>query len=390
MQTECPHCHTFFHVTDEQLQVAAGQVRCGKCHTVFTAEIIAEVTLPVIDRPDESPLEIDDIHIDELDDVEIDVGDISIPDALNAPELEPADLDNDELDYATLDTFESGQVSEQEQEHAPEEQEPEEHQPEEHQPEEHEPEEHEPEEHASGQVLNPPQLRLVTTNTANPDNAKINADAAPYADLNEGQISDVSINTARAAANHADIIDEPPALQEQASGYDPAQLYPELESATAPSHANSIGYVSAGLLLILIFILQGAYLLRENLAEHGLRPVMEKFCHQLNCDLALPRAPDSIALTRREVRSHPNINDALRVTATIINQADFRQAYPLLQIQFQNIEGQLIAGRDFLPTEYLPDDIDINMGIAPDKPVNIALELVDPGDKAVSFLFIFK
>ena len=31
LQTECPNCHTRFRVTDEQLGVAKGKVRCGHC-----------------------------------------------------------------------------------------------------------------------------------------------------------------------------------------------------------------------------------------------------------------------------------------------------------------------------------------------------------------------
>ena len=33
--TTCPNCGTRFKVTESQLQVAKGQVRCGACLTVF-------------------------------------------------------------------------------------------------------------------------------------------------------------------------------------------------------------------------------------------------------------------------------------------------------------------------------------------------------------------
>jgi predicted Zn finger-like uncharacterized protein len=33
--TECPNCSTRFRVTENQLQVATGKVRCGACLTVF-------------------------------------------------------------------------------------------------------------------------------------------------------------------------------------------------------------------------------------------------------------------------------------------------------------------------------------------------------------------
>lgn len=38
MQTECPHCHTLFRVTEAQLEQSHGEVRCGHCLAVFTAE----------------------------------------------------------------------------------------------------------------------------------------------------------------------------------------------------------------------------------------------------------------------------------------------------------------------------------------------------------------
>ena len=35
--TRCPECDTTFHVTDETLKKAKGQVRCGRCASVFNA-----------------------------------------------------------------------------------------------------------------------------------------------------------------------------------------------------------------------------------------------------------------------------------------------------------------------------------------------------------------
>lgn len=38
MQTECPHCHTLFRITEAQLDMADGRVRCGYCKRVFDAQ----------------------------------------------------------------------------------------------------------------------------------------------------------------------------------------------------------------------------------------------------------------------------------------------------------------------------------------------------------------
>lgn len=37
LQTQCPKCRTRFRVTDEQLGIAKGKVRCGHCMDVFNA-----------------------------------------------------------------------------------------------------------------------------------------------------------------------------------------------------------------------------------------------------------------------------------------------------------------------------------------------------------------
>src|SRR5690606_20077625 len=37
LQTQCPKCETRFRVTDEQLSIAGGKVRCCSCMSVFNA-----------------------------------------------------------------------------------------------------------------------------------------------------------------------------------------------------------------------------------------------------------------------------------------------------------------------------------------------------------------
>ncbi len=210
-------------------------------------------------------------------------------------------------------------------------------------------------------------------------------------ELNPVQTNALPINTSLQAANgHNEITESQIDAPDNDDGYDPSQLYPEINTVPAVPSSMPTSFLAISTLLVLLFIGQSLYLLRDTLAERGLRPLMQSLCASLNCELALPRAPNEIILKSREVRSHPNIKNALSVKATINNQASFRQAYPLLQIQFHDIKGRIIAGRDFLPQEYLPNDINIKKGILPNNPVNIALELIDPGKNAVSFLFIFK
>lgn len=49
MLTRCPHCHTAFRVTSEQLKVRQGQVRCGACSEVFDAlESLADEVAAIV------------------------------------------------------------------------------------------------------------------------------------------------------------------------------------------------------------------------------------------------------------------------------------------------------------------------------------------------------
>ncbi len=48
MQTQCPHCDTKFRVTETQVQIADGFVRCGVCSEVFNAIDIASQHTPQV------------------------------------------------------------------------------------------------------------------------------------------------------------------------------------------------------------------------------------------------------------------------------------------------------------------------------------------------------
>jgi predicted Zn finger-like uncharacterized protein len=46
MQAECPNCHTLFRVTETQLDMADGMVRCGFCKHVFNARLANDEDTP--------------------------------------------------------------------------------------------------------------------------------------------------------------------------------------------------------------------------------------------------------------------------------------------------------------------------------------------------------
>src|SRR5437588_7360207 len=59
--TRCPGCNTIFRVTAPQLELRAGQVRCGHCHTVFNGIASLVSLAPQPHPPQES--ELDDVAL---------------------------------------------------------------------------------------------------------------------------------------------------------------------------------------------------------------------------------------------------------------------------------------------------------------------------------------
>jgi hypothetical protein len=94
-------------------------------------------------------------------------------------------------------------------------------------------------------------------------------------------------------------------------------------------------------------------------------------------------------LLNRDVRRHPEVSNALLVNATMINRAGFTQSWPVMSIRFSDLSGKPVAERRFLPAEYLGGSVNNSEGMAPASPVQVVLEIEDPGEEAVSFEFDF-
>lgn len=115
----------------------------------------------------------------------------------------------------------------------------------------------------------------------------------------------------------------------------------------------------------------------------------DRLCQKFDCEIIRHRDPGVIELVNRDVRDHPRYKNALLVNATMINQSQTVQAYPVVQLNLFDVDGNLIAYRQFQPQEYLDDSINILQGMAPNVPVHFVLEVLDSAKGAVSFEFEF-
>ncbi|MDH5257111.1 MAG: DUF3426 domain-containing protein [Gammaproteobacteria bacterium] len=167
------------------------------------------------------------------------------------------------------------------------------------------------------------------------------------------------------------------------------------EKSKSTGNIAKVAWVSVILVLLIVLFGQFAYLKRQDLAMYPeIKPIIESLCENLNkvypCDIAPARDVAAIELLERNVISHPNAKNALLITSTIENKADFDQPYPNLILTFSDINQKIIAKRKFIPTEYLSKDVNIEAGMKAGTPVKLMLEIVDPGEEAVNFEFNFQ
>ena len=150
------------------------------------------------------------------------------------------------------------------------------------------------------------------------------------------------------------------------------------------------------LLWTLLVLLAGAALAGQYIANHfdelarqdQYRPIFQQLCPQIGCTVPSKVDIDRIKSSNLVVRSHPEFAGALVVDAILYNRAPFSQPFPLLELRFADINGKMIASRRFKPGEYLSGDLS-KAEMPPQTPIHIALDILDPGPKAVNYSLSF-
>ncbi|WP_345772980.1 DUF3426 domain-containing protein [Pseudomonas sp. DP-17] len=148
-------------------------------------------------------------------------------------------------------------------------------------------------------------------------------------------------------------------------------------------------------LLLVLLALAGlagqyiAYHFDELARQDQYRPWFAQACPELGCTLPSKVDVEQIRSSNLVVRSHPDFSGALVVDAIIYNRANFSQPFPLLEMRFADLNGQLIASRRFKPSEYLSGELAGQNEMPPQTPIHISLDILDPGPKAVNYSLSF-
>lgn len=393
--TQCPYCQTRFRLTAEQLNVAAGNVRCGACLEVFHAgdaaaamqqEQVAPSSLlqDDLDEPDLAALGLDESIIDEVNptgmtghgqsglEAALPAGSSAdqqpAADVVTPAPTEPfADLHEDFL--ATPPARDFGPDFDHNRFDMPVEDVP---------------------------VQDVPAETDVYTDRGisgrDQPAAAVQADMPPAPDQPQQP-------QAPAVQPELDLAAQPPADD----GMQPGRREPQLTAlrldlleeellSGPPARPRQRAWLWNSLCLLALLALAGQFFYYnfDALArDQRSRPLLENLCLIARCELPARVDISRIRSANLLVRQHPEFPNALAIDVILYNRADFEQPFPVLQMHFTDAGGREVSARSFRPEEYLSGELAGVRLMPPQTPIHVGLSMLDPGPQASGYRLEF-
>ncbi len=148
---------------------------------------------------------------------------------------------------------------------------------------------------------------------------------------------------------------------------------------------SSLLWVLFSFLLIALFLWQASIAINNGTLKLTDGAFKERICSAIDCYTETKQSNlNQIALVSRSIRLHPGRDNALKITIGMMNSGDEVQIFPALEVKMSNLNGEIVAMRRFLPSEYLNQE-SIDAGMLPNTLVPIQLDLQSPGKSAVTF-----
>jgi len=157
------------------------------------------------------------------------------------------------------------------------------------------------------------------------------------------------------------------------------------------SNLQQTGFVAAAAMLLLALAFQYTWFHLDRLIqERRLPAITGLLCRMTACPD--PQVIDLTALVTEEliVRSHPTVAAALQVDFIFRNDSNREQRFPLVELNFSNNDGDVIANRVFTSEEYMPGEMQLFTHMPAHSSIQVSLELVDPGLAATGYSLVFR
>ena len=146
-------------------------------------------------------------------------------------------------------------------------------------------------------------------------------------------------------------------------------------------------WIVGNLTLVLLLLAQGGYFYSGELvfAYPILKPAFVDVCRTMGCQLTPPQDINLIDLVEAKIAPHPKFDKALRIRATLVNRAHFKQTFPIMEVTLSDTRGQIIARRAFKPEEYVEKSRNDDVTMAPHVAIPVLLDVTHPGNRALSY-----
>lgn len=346
MYTECNRCNAVFLISDEQLDIAGGKVRCGQCQHVFIAKEVVvsgdKAERAAADSGDQQESEL--ISVDSTPDF-AEPDEISLDTGIDDDDLEPENT-RGESGGGWKNWFSRKRRAEAKEAAAI----------------------HEETQgfYAEGAGDEPP---IPVGEYASSQHKEVAEDFPYDSDLD------------RALENYDSA--------QQVSFEDPAYFGQTRKTGALRWLLRSVLALFALAILAAAFFVQWLFADTQRFVSFpSLQAYAIQICETVGCEPPYSRQPERIEIIERSVVSHPEIDNALLVTAKLVNQAKLPQPLPIVELKLNGLQGQVVALRRFEPSEYLAESIESGLMEAGES-VAMRLEILDPGEEAVAFQFAF-
>ena len=169
----------------------------------------------------------------------------------------------------------------------------------------------------------------------------------------------------------------------------PVELTPTPQSQTQRNKPANWLYMIAVSFLSMLLAVQFFWFKQDKWIQNSLlRPIYATVYELQNKTLPHPSRLDLITNQQMIIQPHEEFLDAIRISLLLENTASFRQPFPTLRLIFSDIKGRPVAQRTLPPKQYIDPTLFPHALMPVSQPVQIQLDMMTPGRRAVSYQVI--
>ncbi len=144
-----------------------------------------------------------------------------------------------------------------------------------------------------------------------------------------------------------------------------------------PKTKMNVWLMLFGLLLAILAGLQSLYYWRSNIASDypQFKPFLTQACVALNCEIALPKNLDLLALDDSDMQENPDHEKVIKFSSLLINNAPYTQAYPNIELTLTNTADEPVLRKLISPNDYLANNTNAAAGLDSREEIRINLNI---------------